>query len=117
MLATFRLCYENSAIYFGGLKIALYKFPSSNSTRWVSVDMLTDIALYFQRFMYRYTVLLYTTCTDELYFCVQNSYKQDTPTYMNISLYVYIDCILLYNLTLPTYTCGAHTMLRSVELL
>ena len=45
----------------------------------------TDIALYIYRFMYRYTVLLYTTCTDGLYFSVQN-------------------CALLYNLTLPTYT-------------
>ena len=37
--------------------------------------------------MYRYTVLLYTTCKDELYFCEHNSYKQDTHT--NIALYIY----------------------------
>ena len=45
------------------------------------------------RFVYRYTVLMYTTCTDGLYFCLHN-------------------CTLLYNLTLNTHTCGAHTMLR-----
>ena len=44
-------------------------------------------------FIYRYSVLLYTTCTDGLYFCVHN-------------------CTLLYNLTLP----GAHSMLGSVVL-
>ena len=43
--------------------------------------------------MYRYTVLLYKTCTDGLYFCVHNS-------------------TLLYNLTLPTNTCGAQTLQR-----
>ena len=58
----------------------------------------TDIALYVYRFMYRYTVLLYTTCTDGMYFCVH-------------------DCKLLYNFTLPTHTCGAHIMLGSVVLL
>ena len=45
--------------------------------------------------MYRYTVTLYTTCTDEQYFCLQN-------------------CTMLYNLTLPTHTCVAHTILGSV---
>ena len=87
--------------------------------------------------MYRYTVLLYTTCTDELYFCVNNSYKRDNHTHTNIVLYInifmyryyctqleYMDgisevniCTLLYNLTLPTNTCGAHIMLGSVVLL
>ena len=38
----------------------------------------TDIALYIYRFMYRYTVLLHTTCTDELYFWVHNSFKRET---------------------------------------
>ena len=33
------------------------------------------------RFTYRYTVLLYTTCTDELFVCVHNSYKRDTHTH------------------------------------
>ena len=52
----------------------------------------TDIALYINiyRFMYRYTVPLYTTCTDRLYFCVRN-------------------CKLLYNLMLPIHACGEHT--------
>ena len=40
--------------------------------------MLTDIAHYIFRFMFRCTVLLYTTCKDELYFCEHNSYKPDT---------------------------------------
>ena len=48
--------------------------------------------------MIRYTVLLYTTCTDGLYFRVHK-------------------CTLLYNLTLPKDTCGEHTMLGSVVLL
>ena len=39
-----------------------------------------DIALYVYRLMYRYTVQLYTSCTDELYFCLHNSYKQETHT-------------------------------------
>ena len=89
--------------------------------------------------MYRYTVLLYTTCTDELYFCVNNSYKRDTHTHThtNIVLYIYrfmyryyctqlehMDCIsevhictLLHNLILPMLTCGPHTMLGLVVLL
>ena len=35
-----------------------------------------DIDLYIYRFIYRYTVLLYTTCKDELYFCPHNSYNR-----------------------------------------
>ena len=42
--------------------------------------------------MYRYS------CADEMYLCVHN-------------------CARLYNCTLPTHTCGAHTMLGSVVLL
>jgi hypothetical protein len=52
-------------------------------------DILTDISVYIYRFTFRYTVLLYTTCTDELYICVHNSYKQDTHTHTDISLYKY----------------------------
>ena len=48
--------------------------------------------------MYRYIVLLNTTYTDGLYFFVKN-------------------CALLYNLTLPTQTSGAHTVLVLVVLL
>ena len=55
-----------------------------------------DITIYI--FMYRYTILLYTTCTDGRYFCVHS-------------------CTLLNNLRLTTYTCGAHTKLGSVVLL
>ena len=58
----------------------------------------TDIAPYIYRYMYRYTVLLFTTCTDGLHFCLHN-------------------CTLLHNLILPTHTCGAHTMIGSVVLL
>ena len=32
-----------------------------------------DIALYIYRFMNRYTVLLYTSCTDWLYFCLHDT--------------------------------------------
>ena len=62
------------------------------------INTQTDIALYVYRFMYRYSVLLYASCADEMYFCVHN-------------------CALLYNFTLPTHTCGAHSMLGSVVLL
>ena len=41
-----------------------------------------DIAHYMYIFMY-------TTCTDELYFCVHNSYKRDTHIHMVIGLYIY----------------------------
>ena len=64
-------------------------------------DTHTDIALYIYRFMYRYTVLLYTTCTDELYFCVHNSYKRDTHTHTDITLYIYR---FLYRYTVLLYT-------------
>ena len=30
-----------------------------------------DITLYTYKCMYRYTLLVYTTCTDDLYICVQ----------------------------------------------
>ena len=51
----------------------------------------TDIALYIYRFMQRYTVLLYTSCTDGLYLCVHN-------------------CTLLCILTLPKHTIMVHTL-------
>jgi hypothetical protein len=51
----------------------------------------TDIALYIHRFLYRYIVLVYTSCTDGLYLCVHN-------------------CTLLYNLTLPKHTIVVHTL-------
>jgi hypothetical protein len=54
----------------------------------------TDKAFYTYRFVYRYTVLLDTTCTGGLHFCVHI-------------------CTLLHNLTLPTHTCCAPTMLGS----
>ena len=62
-------------------------------------DTLTDIALYIFRFMYRYTVLLHTTCKDELYFCEHNSYKQDTHT--DIALYIFR---FMYRYTVLLYT-------------
>jgi hypothetical protein len=57
------------------------------------------------QFTYRYTVLLYTTCTDELYVCVHNSYKQDIHymrTHMDIALYIYR---FLYRHTVLLYYC------------
>ena len=39
--------------------------------------------------MYRCTVLLYTICTDELYFCAHNSYKRDTHTWKLHFIYLY----------------------------
>ena len=48
--------------------------------------------------LYIFTLILYTACTDGLYFCVHS-------------------CTLLYNLTIPTYTYGSLTMLGSVVLL
>ena len=84
-----------------------------------------DISLYLYRFMNRYTVLLYTICIDDLYFCAHNSYKQDTHTQSLHFIYIYRfmyrytillyttctdglylcfhTCILLYNLTLPAH--------------
>ena len=53
-------------------------------------DTHTDIALYIFRFMYRYTVLLYTTCKDELYFCEHNSYTPDTHKHTDT---LYTTCI------------------------
>jgi hypothetical protein len=35
------------------------------------------------------TVLLYTTCSYELYFCVQNSYKQDAHTHTRTLHFIY----------------------------
>ena len=35
------------------------------------------------------TVLLYTTCTYELYFCEHNSFKTDTHTHGNCTLYIF----------------------------
>ena len=76
------------------------------------------------------TVLLYKTCTDELCFCGQNSFKWGTHT--DILLFIYQPCTdILHHCTqllcrqlctalklAPTYyTCGAHTMLGSVVLL
>ena len=63
--------------------------------------------------MYRYTVLLFTTCTDELYLCVHNLYKRNTHTltHTDTAFYIYLDsCTYIH-------TRGAHTMLGSVELL
>ena len=71
---------------------------SVNTTHINWTHMHTDIAFYVYRFMYRYTVLLYTTCREGLCFCVHNF-------------------TLMYNLTLPTHTCGTHIMLGSVVLL
>ena len=63
------------------------------------------------RFTYRYTVLLYTTCTDELFVCVHNSYKRDTHTHTHththkhthtdIALYIYR---FMYRYTVLLYT-------------
>ena len=61
---------------------------------------LRDTALYIYRFMNRYTVLLYKTCTDEMYFYVHNSYKQDTHVDIADGLYFCVhNCTLLYKLT------------------
>jgi hypothetical protein len=76
-------------------------------------DILTDISFYIYRFMYRYTVLLYTTCTDELYFCVHNSYKRETHThthrhftlYIWIPLQIYCTTVhILHRETVPVWT-------------
>ena len=45
----------------------------------------TNIALYVYRFMYRYNVILYTTCKDELYFCVRH-HSPYTQGYMRSKL-------------------------------
>ena len=66
----------------------IYVLEKDNSCKQ---DTLTDISVYIYRLLYRYTVLLYKTCTDELYFCVHNSYKRDTHTHTHtdIALYIY----------------------------
>jgi hypothetical protein len=87
----------------------------SRTYRFIYIDSRTD------------TVLLYTTCTYELYFCVHNSYKQDAHTHTDIALYILyrflyrytvhilyrwtvLLCTLLYNLTLPKHTLVVHTL-------
>jgi hypothetical protein len=69
---------------------------SENTTHLKGTHTLTDISLYLYRFVYIYTVLLYTTCTDGLYFCVhkcQLLYKL-TPTYTHLwcTHYAWISC-------------------------
>ena len=109
----------------------IYVLEKDNSCKQ---DILTDISVYIYRLLYRYTVLLYKTCTDELYFCLHNSYKRDTHTHTHtdIALYIYRfmqrytvllytsctdglylcvhNCTLLYNLTLPKHTIVVHTL-------
>ena len=54
-------------------------------------DTHMDISLYKYRFLYRYTVLIFTSCTDGVYLCVRN-------------------CTLLHNLTLPKHRIVVHTL-------
>ena len=49
----------------------------SRTYRFIYIDSCTD------------TVLLYTTCSYELYFCVQNSYKQDAHTHTRTLHFIY----------------------------
>ena len=71
-------------------------------------DTHTDIIHIF-RCMYRYTVLLYNTCKDKLYFCEHNSYKRDTHIHTDITIYItihvqiYCTQLLLTDCT-PVYT-------------
>ena len=58
---------------------------------FILLSSLCSLVLY--RFLYRYTVLLYTSCTDGLYFCVHYC---TTWHYLNIHLwcthYAWISC-------------------------
>ena len=47
------------------------------------------MALYVYRFMYRNTVLLYTTYTDVLYFCEHNTHINWTHMHTDIAFYAY----------------------------
>ena len=101
------------------------KFPFRTTERTTSdfysykQDTHTDIAHYIFIFMYRYTVLLYTTCKYELYFCEHNSHKQSTHKHTDITLYTppvphfvltsahtFLDTFILK-------TLGIHTLLGS----
>ena len=44
--------------------------------------------LYIYRFKYRYTVPLYSTCTDELYFCEHETDTGQTQTQIHCTLYI-----------------------------
>ena len=76
----------------GGIVLKNPKFPFLTPNRPTSIfysynqDTHTDIALYIYRFTYRNTVLLYTTCTDVLYFCEHNSHKLDTHAHRHCIL-------------------------------
>jgi hypothetical protein len=72
-------------------QLVLMNCTSVYTTHINGIHTHTDIALYIYRFLYRYTVLLCTSCTDELYFCVNNY-------------------TLMYNLTLPKHTLVVHTL-------
>jgi hypothetical protein len=53
--------------------LGIAPLPSSSVyTTHINGTHTTDISLYIYRFLYRYTVLLYTSCTDGLYLCVHN---------------------------------------------
>ena len=83
-------------------------------------DTHTDIAHYIFRFMYRYTVLLYTTCKFELYFCEHNSHKKSTHKHTDITLYTppvphfVLTSAHTFLGTVILKTLGIHTLLGSI---
>jgi hypothetical protein len=104
---------------------------SENTTHLKGTHTLTDIALYLNRFVYIYTVLLYTTCTDGLYFSVHKCklpYKlTPTCTHLWCTHYAWISCttVRLYsspvciglycNLVLTNESSSNITFMNSVD--